>query len=108
MKGFPGSLAVKNLSASEGDTGSVPGWKRSPGEGNGNLLQYSCLGNSTGRGAWWATVTESDNKMITATPKTQYSVGCDRGKPRFKSRCLCDLGQGTYLSKSPLFFCKMR
>ena len=50
---------VKNLPAKAGDTGdagsiSVSG--RSPGEGNGNPLQYSCLENSMGRGDWWATV----------------------------------------------------
>ena len=38
------------------ETGSIPGLGRSPGEGNGNLLQYSCLGNVMGRRAWWATV----------------------------------------------------
>ena len=38
------------------DTGSIPGSGRSPGEGNGNPLQYSCLGNPMGRGAWWAPV----------------------------------------------------
>ena len=50
---------VKNLPASAGDarkTGLIPGSERSPGEGNGNLLQYSCLGNSMDSGAWWATV----------------------------------------------------
>ena len=36
--------------------GSIPEWGRSPGEGNGNPLQYSCLGNPMNRGAWWATV----------------------------------------------------
>ena len=43
FKGFPGGVVVKNLPANEGDVGSVPGWERSPGEGNGNPLQYSCL-----------------------------------------------------------------
>ena len=38
------------------DTGSIPGLGRSPGEGNGNPFQYSCLGNTMDRGAWWATV----------------------------------------------------
>ena len=38
------------------DPGSIPGWGRSPGEENGYPLQYSCLENSTDRGAWWATV----------------------------------------------------
>ena len=39
-----------------GDLDSIPGLGRSPGEGNGNLLQYSCLENPMDRGAWWATV----------------------------------------------------
>ena len=58
---------VKNLPAIAGDTrdsGSIPGSGRSPGEGNGNLLQFSCLGNPMDRGAWWATVhgvAKSDN-----------------------------------------------
>ena len=50
---------VKNLPADAGDArdvGSVPRWGRSPGEGNGNPLQYSCLENPVDRGAWWATV----------------------------------------------------
>ena len=50
---------VKNLLANARDirdVGSIPGSGRSPGEGNGNPLQYSCLENSTDRGAWWATV----------------------------------------------------
>ena len=51
--------AVKNPPANAGDTrdtGSIPGSGRSPGEGNGNPLQYSCLGNPMDREAWWATV----------------------------------------------------
>ena len=47
---------VKNLPASAGDAGVIPGSRRSPGEGNGYLLQYSYLGNPMDRGAWWATV----------------------------------------------------
>ena len=47
---------VKNLPAYAGDLGSIPGLGRSPGEGNGNSLQYSCLENPMGRGAWQATV----------------------------------------------------
>ena len=50
------SLVVKNLPATAGDVGSIPGLGRSPGEGNGNLLQYACLGNPMDRGAWQATV----------------------------------------------------
>ena len=42
---------VKNLPANTGDVGSIPGWGRSPGEGNGNPLRYSCLENPMDRGA---------------------------------------------------------
>ena len=55
--GFPGGSVVKNLPASAGDTedlGSFPGLGRSPGVGNGNPLQYSCLDNPMDRGAWRA------------------------------------------------------
>ena len=47
---------VKNPPANAGDTGSILESGRSPGEGNGNPLQYSCLENSMDRGIWWATV----------------------------------------------------
>jgi len=53
------ALVVKNLPVNAGDAGdigSIPGLGRFPGEGNGNPLQYSCLGNPMDRGAWWATV----------------------------------------------------
>ena len=52
-------LVVKNPSANAGDvrdTGSIPDSRRSPGEGNGNPLQYSCLENPLGRGVWRAAV----------------------------------------------------
>ena len=52
--GFSGSLAIKNLPAKVGDLGSMPGFGRSPGGGNSNPLQYSCLGNCMDRGVWWA------------------------------------------------------
>ena len=54
-----GGSVVKNLLTNVGDardTGSIPGPGRSPGGGNGNPFQYSCLGNTMDRGAWWATV----------------------------------------------------
>ena len=54
--GFPGGSVVKNLPANSGDVGSVPGSERSPGEGNGNPLKYSHLGNPMDRGNWWAIV----------------------------------------------------
>ena len=56
---FLSGAVVKKLPASAGeagDTGSIPGLGKSPGEGNGNPLQDSCLGNPVDRGAWRATV----------------------------------------------------
>ena len=47
---------VKNPLTNARDTGSIPGWGKSPGGGNGNPLQYSCLENPMDRGAWWAAV----------------------------------------------------
>ena len=57
-RGFPGGSIVKNLPANAGDAGSILGSERSPGEGNGSLLQYSCLENPMDRGAWQDTVHE--------------------------------------------------
>ena len=56
ISGFLGASVVKNPPASAGDTGSIPGSGRSPGEGNGNPLHCSCLENPVDRGAWWASV----------------------------------------------------
>ena len=65
---FPGDSMVKNLPASAGDAGSIPQSGRSPGEGNGNPFQYSCLGNSMDRGAWRATI------YMVAKSQTQLSM----------------------------------
>ena len=54
--GFPGDSGGNKSACNAGDPGSVPGSGRSPGEGNGNPLEYSCLENSMDRGTWWATV----------------------------------------------------
>ena len=54
--GFPGGSVIKNPPANAGDLGLIPGSRRSSGEGSGNPLQYSCLGNPMDRGAWRATV----------------------------------------------------
>ena len=54
--GFPCGSEGKESDSNVGDPGLIPGWGRPPGEGNGNPLQYSYLGNSMDRGAWWATV----------------------------------------------------
>ena len=56
IMGFSGGSVIKNPPANAGDVGSIPGLERSPGEGNGNPLQYSCLENPMGRGTWQATV----------------------------------------------------
>ena len=53
---FPGGSVVNNPPANAGDAGSIPGSERCPGEGNGNPLQYSCLGNPMDRRVWQATV----------------------------------------------------
>ena len=55
-RGFPGSSAGKESTCNAGDLGLIPGLGRSPGEGNGYPLQYSCLENPMDRGAWQATV----------------------------------------------------
>ena len=53
---FPRGSDGEESAYNTGDSGSIPGLGRSPGDGNGNLHQYSCLENSMERGAWWATV----------------------------------------------------
>ena len=55
LEDFPGDSDSKESACKAGDPGSIPGLGRSPGEGNGNPLRYSCLENSLDRGAWWAT-----------------------------------------------------
>ena len=55
LSGSAGKESTGNAGDS-GDTGSIPGLGRSPGGGNGNPLQYSCLENSMDRGDWWVTV----------------------------------------------------
>ena len=59
--GFPGGSVVKNPPANAGNSDSIPG----SGEGNGNPLQYSCLGNPMDRGAWGATVHVVAKKLDT-------------------------------------------
>ena len=71
--GFPGGAEVKNSPANAGNArkaGAIPGLGRSPGEGNGNPLQYSCLENPMDEGAWWATVhrvTKSQTRLSDLT-----------------------------------------
>ena len=56
QEGFPGGSDVNVSACNAGDPGSITDSRRSPGEGNGNPFQYSCLENSMDRGAWWAIV----------------------------------------------------
>ena len=75
---------VKNPPENAGnaaDVGSVPGSGRSPGEGNGNPLQYSCLENPMDRGAWWATVhgvTRVRHDLATKPPPVPISTFVQR------------------------------
>ena len=56
IRDYPGGLEGKESTCNTGDPGLIPGSGRSPGGGNGNPLQYYCLGNPMDRGARWATV----------------------------------------------------
>ena len=69
---------VKNLLANAGDASSIPGSGRPPGEGNGNLLQYSCLGNPMDKGAWQATVcgvTKESDMTEQLSTVHRYTIG---------------------------------
>ena len=67
-------LVLKNQPVYAGDAGSIPGSERSPGIGSGNPLQYSCLGNSLGRGAWWATVRDIAKSQIQLSQHIQIDT----------------------------------
>ena len=87
--GFPGSTVVKNPPANARDTrdaGSTPGSRRYPGEGNGNPLHYSYLGNSMYRRAWWAAVHGVRKESCT----TQWQK-CNNSNCAFPSQIFSDL-----------------
>ena len=98
--GFPGGSEVKVSASDAGDLGSIPGSGRSPGEGNGNPLQYSCLENSClenpmDGGAWWGTVhwvAKSRTRLSDLTFKRlidltiQRSIFVLNSDPTFKKR----------------------
>ena len=65
---------AKNLPANAGDLGLIPEMRRSTREANGYLLQYSCLENSTDRGAWWAPVHEVAKSGTRLSDKAQHST----------------------------------
>ena len=69
---FPGGSEVKASACNAGDPSSIPGSGRSPGEGNDNPLQYSCLGNPMDRGAWWAMVHGVAESSETSMSRSLY------------------------------------
>ena len=80
--GFPGGTVVKNPPANAGDTrdtGSIPGSGRSPGVGNGNPLQYFCLGNPMDREAWRARAHEAAKSRTQLSSHT-YTIMSTRGR----------------------------
>ena len=91
--GFPGGSDSKECVRNVGDLGSIPGLGRSPGAGNGNPLQYSCLENPTDRGAWWATVHGVAKSRTRLSPHAQKLKYCKLGwgipgNHKIKSICL--------------------
>ena len=83
---------VKNLAANAGDADSISGSGRSPGGGNGNLLQYSCLENSMDRGAWWAEVhriAKSWTQLSTHTHTHTHTHTQEMSVPLNFRFCIC-------------------
>ena len=76
-RGFPGDPVVKNLLGNAGDARLITGWGRSPGEGDGNLIEYPCLENPMDGGGWWATAhgvaKEAGPDLVTKEQQQQYS-----------------------------------
>ena len=72
--GLPGGLDIKESASNAGDMGSVPGLGRSPGEGNGNPLQYSCLENPMDRKAWWASKVHGVAKCQTQVSDFHFPI----------------------------------
>ena len=83
QRGFPGGSEVKASAWNVGDLGSIPGWGRFPGEGNGNPLQYSCLENPMDGGAWWATVHRVARSQKRLSNFTSLQVRIPRLKSKF-------------------------
>ena len=76
IRGFPGSSVVKNLPARAGDAVSIPGSGRSPGVGNGNPLQYSCLRNTTAEEPGWLQFRGSQRVRHDLATKQQLASSC--------------------------------
>ena len=80
--GFPGGVSGKESTCQARDLGFIPGLRRSPGGGHGNILQYSCLENSMNRGAWWTAVhrvAELDMTEMTWHSPVQHNCPLPRG-----------------------------
>ena len=79
-RAFPGVSVSKESICNAGDLGLISGLERSPGEGNGNPLQYSCLGNPMDRGAWWAS--PWDPKELDMTEQLNHHAAAAAAKSR--------------------------
>ena len=98
---FPGGSDGKASAYNAGDPGLIPGLGRSPGEGNGNPLQYSCLENLIDRGAWWAAVhgvTKNWTKLSNFTFNGETDIENrlmdmrrEEGRVRYMERVICKL-----------------
>ena len=75
-----GGSEVKASACNVGDLGSIPGLGRSPGEGNGNPLQYSCLENPMDGGAWWATVHGVAKSRTCLSDFTHFGLGTTKAR----------------------------
>ena len=87
-QGFPGGSGGKASACNAGDPGSILGLGRSPGEGNGNPLQYSCLGNPMDRAPWWATVMRSQrarHNLATQQQQQPYYQQMDKANTNTKT-----------------------
>ena len=89
--GFPGSSELKASACSAGDLGSIPGLRRSPGEGNGNPLQYFCLENPMDGGAWRATVHGVAKSQTRLSKWTELNRTGFSGGSLSPSACTCFL-----------------
>ena len=93
LLGFPGGSAVKNPPTSAGDVGSIPGLGRFPGEGNGNPLQYSYLGNPMARGIrqalWSHGVTKSQTWFSNETTTTKCCLSFRMFLAHLERMCVC-------------------
>ena len=85
-KGYPGGSDSNESACNEGDSGSSPGSGRSPGEGNGNPLQSSCLGNCMGREAWGCKESDTTERL---TLRLLRMLGCRANNCQFSDEGSC-------------------